>query len=698
MKLFKENSFLKKIFFIELILIFSGVSSFFILAYVKKVVPFPAESSTREHRENRALLDNYRILSYFLGLPDSMFTPEEESEKNPGNWSIEEISDEFIAGIVKVQAAESLLKEKKYGRAGEILASLKSPHDFLEEKITVLYLKILYFQQKFREFLSRYKSYPLKDNLQIQLLRINCLTRINAIKSTNAEEEAFKIFRRLFLRNRLKPFQDYIASRTLSGFLKKLSYDDWYLKFDWLARGNYYSEFQVENRYIKSPQLTDLFYAEFNYRQRRYSRVQRYLGSVTNPQLENHKKKLLFKIELRRGNLDPGDIHAGLDELKGEGALYAELLFDTAGILLNQRELDLSLSIFAKYIELIETDRSLSKNDSNYWKALWLSAWVHLRKGSKADALNCFKKGLRSPGDTYRSANTYWYHRLNRSNAARPVSDFAFSYYYVKTRGPFAPDRISHKDSGLQRFISLINGPQSPLFLQLVENLKSLLENRKLDESFDFVQWAKRSTKLSRSERNVFKIIESILYLKKKDFYHTFVTFRNNFDCYQCLRPPKFLSGLYSPVKYLDLIDTYSKRYRLDRNLVLGLIREESFFRPRIISPARANGLMQLLFGTARQVAARQGKKIQRWDLYTPHINISLGTDHLRELLDKYDDKLHLVLAAYNAGSYRVDSWLRQFGNVPDDQFIEMIPFTETRGYVKNILRNYYYYRFYYGD
>ncbi|HLP57336.1 MAG TPA: hypothetical protein VK186_00835, partial [Candidatus Deferrimicrobium sp.] len=50
----------------------------------------------------------------------------------------------------------------------------------------------------------------------------------------------------------------------------------------------------------------------------------------------------------------------------------------------------------------------------------------------------------------------------------------------------------------------------------------------------------------------------------------------------------------------------------------------------------------------------------------------------------------------YNAGYSRVDEWLEQFGNVPEDEFIEMIPFTETRNYVKNILRNYYYYKFYY--
>lgn len=641
------------------------------------------------------LLDNYRILYYFLGLPDTTFTPKDTGEKKTTGQVLKEIDDEFIADIVKVQAAESLLKEKKYKQVETLLASLRSPHHFLEEKIAVLYLKALYFQQGFQAFLNRYNAYPLKDNLQIQLLRINCLTRIN---TTNGGENAFKIFRRLFLQNRLKPFQDYLASRTLSGFLKKLSYDDWFQKFEYLARRNHYSEFQKERRYIKAPQLHNLFYAEFNYKRRQYTKVQRYLSSVKSPKLLNHKKKLLYKIELRRGNLAPRDILTLPDELKDDSALYAEVLCDAASILLIQRKLDLSLALLSKYTDLIDTDRSLNKNGSNYWKALWLSAWIHFREGRKADALRFFEKGLRSTGATYRMANTYWYHRLNRTNAARPISNFTFSYYYVKTRGPYAPGRVSHNDSGLLRFISLINGAQGPVFLQFIENLKSLLENRMIDESFDFVEWAKTSGKLTRSERNVFKIIESILYLKKHDFYHTFVTFRDNFDCYQCLRLPKFLSGIYSPVKYMDLIETYSKRYRVDRNLVLALIRQESFFRPKIISPARANGLMQLLYGTARQIAARQGKKIKRWDLYTPRINISLGTEHLRELLDKYDDKLHLVLAAYNAGSHRVDSWLRQFGNVPDDQFIEMIPFTETRGYVKNILRNYYYYRFYYGE
>jgi soluble lytic murein transglycosylase len=193
-------------------------------------------------------------------------------------------------------------------------------------------------------------------------------------------------------------------------------------------------------------------------------------------------------------------------------------------------------------------------------------------------------------------------------------------------------------------------------------------------------------------------LIESILYLRQGNYAMAFISFRDNFQCYRCVRLPRFLSQIVLPVKYTELIDQYCQEYKLDRELVFALIREESFFRPDAVSPANANGLMQLLLETARQVAYSHRMKVFRRDLFDPEINIRLGTEYLRNLLDKYNGKLPLALAAYNAGWERVDEWMNRFGTVKDDEFIEMIPFTETRNYVKNILRNYFYYRFYYGQ
>jgi soluble lytic murein transglycosylase len=177
-----------------------------------------------------------------------------------------------------------------------------------------------------------------------------------------------------------------------------------------------------------------------------------------------------------------------------------------------------------------------------------------------------------------------------------------------------------------------------------------------------------------------------------------FINFRDHFQCYLCIRLPHFLSQVVLPLKYTDLIEQYCEKYQLDSALVLALIREESFFRPDAVSPAKACGLMQLLLETARQVAYAQRIKVFRTDLFDPETNIRLGTEYLKNLLDKYKGKLPLALAAYNAGWERVDEWMNRFGTVKDDEFIEMIPFSETRNYVKNILRNYFYYRFYYGQ
>ena len=673
MKPFREKSFLAKFFFIELVLICSLVLSLAVSVYMKATAPIPHYHL----RSYKNLFANYRILRYFLYLPESVFTPVEEPT--------ELFSHPLSAYIMTLKEVESLFKEKKYLQANRLLSESVLPHEFLKKKKNKLHLQILYFLQQYRQFLELYDAYPITDNLQIQLLRLNCLVK------TNAEDKAFSLFKEMFLKNSLKPFKDTVSRITLNRFLQKLEYDDWFKKFSYLAQRNYYSEFLREKDYIKAPQLHHLFYAEFYYKQKKYTAVQQRLATVNSPKLLNHKKKLLLKIAIRRKEYQ--DLYKKLDELKNDDVLYAEVLFDAGGILLVHGELDLASTLFSRYTTFIERNRRTMKKDSDYWKALWLSAWIHYRKKEYDAAVRYFEKGTQSDNDSYRAANLYW---LNHMRDTEPIQleKYPFSYYYTKTRDI---DDSFHQES-LQDFISLIDGKQGPLFLSMIYDLKALLANGLIEESFDFIAWARQEHGLSRPEKNILKLIESIIYYRKGDFYHAFVSFRKNFECYSCLRLPKFLGKIYSPIKYADLVESHSTEQQLDSNLVFALIREESFFRPNIISPARANGLMQLLYGTAREIAARQGKKISRWDLYNPLVNIQLGTQYLRRLLDKYDGKLHLALAAYNAGDHRVDAWLDSFGEVPEDEFIELIPFTETRTYVKNILRNYYYYRFYYGD
>ncbi len=117
------------------------------------------------------------------------------------------------------------------------------------------------------------------------------------------------------------------------------------------------------------------------------------------------------------------------------------------------------------------------------------------------------------------------------------------------------------------------------------------------------------------------------------------------------------------------MVNSASGRYRLDPDLVNSVIKAESGFKVRAVSPKGAQGLMQLMPGTASQLGVPNA--------FDPQANVEGGTKYLRELLERYNFDLVKALAAYNAGPQRVE----QFGGVP--------PYYETRAYVARIVRDF---------
>ncbi|WP_455373201.1 lytic transglycosylase domain-containing protein [Limibacillus halophilus] len=126
--------------------------------------------------------------------------------------------------------------------------------------------------------------------------------------------------------------------------------------------------------------------------------------------------------------------------------------------------------------------------------------------------------------------------------------------------------------------------------------------------------------------------------------------------------------------------------------LVLGLIRQESLFNPKAVSRVGARGLMQLMPGTAKRTSSREGLPYDAARLLEdPDYNVALGSAYLKEMLERYNGAHILAIAAYNAGPGRVDEWLGRFGPPPSDPYgaidwIERIPFYETRNYVQRVL------------
>ncbi len=156
------------------------------------------------------------------------------------------------------------------------------------------------------------------------------------------------------------------------------------------------------------------------------------------------------------------------------------------------------------------------------------------------------------------------------------------------------------------------------------------------------------------------------------------------------------VNALY-PLAKLPLVEADQ---RLEHPLVLAIARQESQFDPAAKSPAGALGLMQLMPATAQQVAKKVGVKIRKADLTrSPALNVKLGSHYLASLVEGFDGSYVLATAAYNAGPTNVRRWIEANGNLLNDStvdpidWIESIPFGETRNYVQRVLEGVQVYR-----
>lgn len=147
---------------------------------------------------------------------------------------------------------------------------------------------------------------------------------------------------------------------------------------------------------------------------------------------------------------------------------------------------------------------------------------------------------------------------------------------------------------------------------------------------------------------------------------------------------------------YLDTIQRWSRRNALDPMLVAGLIHQESAFQMNATSVSNALGLMQLLPSTARNLARHSRIRYSQSRLFEPNYNVRLGTTYLSNLMKQFGS-VEEALAAYNAGENRVTAWTTGQNYRETAEFVESIPFTQTRQYVEIITRNAEIYRRLYG-
>jgi soluble lytic murein transglycosylase len=156
---------------------------------------------------------------------------------------------------------------------------------------------------------------------------------------------------------------------------------------------------------------------------------------------------------------------------------------------------------------------------------------------------------------------------------------------------------------------------------------------------------------------------------------------------------------MFLTAQSFPVITSRLKNIKTEWALVHALIRQESMFDQYARSSAGAQGLMQLMPATAREVAKKLGLSY-RPELLTakPEYNIALGTYYIDKMTERFGGSYPMALAAYNAGPGRVEQWIKTFGdprtgNVDLIDWIEMIPIYETRNYVQRVLEGVYVYR-----
>lgn len=159
-------------------------------------------------------------------------------------------------------------------------------------------------------------------------------------------------------------------------------------------------------------------------------------------------------------------------------------------------------------------------------------------------------------------------------------------------------------------------------------------------------------------------------------------------------RIPREVAKVLYPLSFFPTIQEVARMYNIDVFLMLALVREESYFNPNAVSVSNAMGLAQIIPPTGREIARQLG--VKRYNLFHPTTNLKFGAFYIAQCLKEFNGNVQCALAAYNAGPHRVREWIKEIDTSRMDEWVEWIPFKQTRNYVKKVMRSYYVYKMLY--
>ena len=419
--------------------------------------------------------------------------------------------------------------------------------------------------------------------------------------------------------------------------------------------------------------------------------------ALPDTQDENGARRSYLLMELARSRNDSTGqqgIVAQMETRFAQSQSLAEALFSSGNMYLLAKD----YAKAAEYYSYLSAHFPQYKNSAG---AHWRAGWLNYRQGLYADAEHIFDDQIRLyPSANETVAALYWRARLYETQDHKP--GVAAASYKAIVR---AYQHFFYAQMARQRLTAL--GSLEPVADPEVDSIKAP-PLPPLDESFpEDSEHLAKARLLANAGLNEYipreiaadpdsgtwsALAEAQIYASFGETYRAMRALKRALP-YAATASINAIPLVYwrilFPEPYWDTIKTESAKNGLDPYLVASLIRQESEFNSAAVSYANAWGLMQLLPSVGRAMAREEGMThFETYQLLDPETNIRLGTRYLRHTLDHFGGVTEYALAAYNAGDERVSDWEAAGPYHGMDEFIESIPFSQTREYVEAILRN----------
>lgn len=412
---------------------------------------------------------------------------------------------------------------------------------------------------------------------------------------------------------------------------------------------------------------------------------------------ENGARRLYLLMELARNQDDGTAQQSYVDQLHTSfphSQWLAEALFSSGNMYLLKKDYPRAVKYYSQLAEQFP-------QSTNAPAAHWRAGWWSYRQGLYPQAEKLFEEQIRLyPGAKETVSALYWRARMYEDQDRQPglaaahyrTIERAYAHYFyaqmARQRLTALGDAVPASVPGLEKFEAQ---PVPKLDATFPAGDPHLVKAHLLVNA-GLTEYVPEEIAAAPGSESWSKIAEAQLYSSYGDAFHAMRVLKRALpyaSSASIQSIPLAYWRILFPQPYWDTIQAESAKNGLDPYLVASLIRQESEFNPSAISHANAYGLMQLLPSVGKQMAKEEGLgAIETRQLLDPILNIRLGTRYLRETLEHVGRVPEYALAAYNAGENRVSDWQAAGPYHGVDEFVESIPFTETREYVEAIVRN----------